>query len=79
MALLTSHAKKGATTEILEKFFSNETPSAYEIERGKMLKRGRYQFPVVLIISRNNHIHRQFSSIVVLNTGGNDWAIDKLP
>jgi hypothetical protein len=78
IALLTSHAKQAATTEIVEKFFSTETSSAYEIERGKMLKRGRYEFPIVLMTSRNNRVHRQFSRIVVLNTGGNDWAIDKL-
>jgi hypothetical protein len=79
MALLTSHAKKATTTEIVEKFFSTETPSGYEIERGKMLKRGRYEFPIVLVTSKNNRVHRQFSSIIVLNTGGDDWAIDKLP
>ena len=79
MAMLTNHAKKAVTTEIVEKFFANENLSAYEIERGKALKRGRYQFPVVLMTSKNSHIHRQFSSIIVLNTGGNDWAVDKLP
>jgi hypothetical protein len=78
-SLLTTHAKTTASTEIVEKFFSSETPSAYEIERGKMLRRGHYQFPVVLITAKHNRVHRQFSSIIVLNTGGNDWAIDKLP
>jgi hypothetical protein len=40
-ALLSSHAKEVATTEGVEKFFSNPGPSAYEIVRGKLLKRGR--------------------------------------
>jgi hypothetical protein len=45
-----------------------------------MLKRGRYEFPVVLVMqSPNNRVRRRFSSIIVLNTGGSDWAIDKLP
>jgi hypothetical protein len=80
MALLTSHAKKITTTEMVEKFFSNSNPSAYEIGRGKMLKRGRYEFPVVLVMqSPNNRVRRRFSSIIVSNTGGSDWAIDKLP
>lgn len=79
VSLLTSRAKKAASTEIIEQFFSNDGPSAYEIERGKRLARGRYEFPVVLMTFRKNRVHRQFSNIIVLNTGGNDWAVDKLP
>lgn len=81
MALLTSHAKETATTEAVERFFSNSAPSAYEIDRGKVVKRGRCEFPVVLVTSdsKNLRIRRRFSSIVVVNTGNNDWAVDKLP
>jgi hypothetical protein len=81
MALLTSHAKETATTDVIERFFANSTPSAYEIGRGKLLKRGRYEFPVVLVTasSKNNHARRRFSSIIVLHSGDNDWAVDKLP
>lgn len=78
-SLLTTHAKTTASTEIVERFFSSAAPSAFEIERGKMLRRGHYEFPIVLMTEDHNRVHRQFSSIVVLNTGGNDWAIDKLP
>jgi len=81
MALLTSRAKEAATTDVVERFFSNSGPSAYEVTRGKLLKRGRYEFPVVLVTgeSSNQHARRRFSSIVVVNTGNNDWAVDKLP
>jgi hypothetical protein len=81
MVLLTSHAKATATSDVLERFFSNPGPSAYEIGRGKLLKRGRYEFPVVLVgsVSKNGHTRRRFSSIVVVSTGNNDWAVDKLP
>jgi hypothetical protein len=81
MALLTSHAKEKATAEILERFFFNSGPSAYEVARGKLLKRGRYEFAVVLVTgaSKNIHTRRRFSSIIVVNTGNNDWAVDKLP
>jgi hypothetical protein len=80
-ALLSSHAKEAATTEEVERFFSNPGPSAYEIVRGKLLKRGRYEFPVVLVSgsSKDVRTHRRFSSIIVVNTGDNDWAVDKLP
>jgi hypothetical protein len=77
-ALLSSHAKEVATTEGVEKFFSNPGPSAYEIVRGKLLKRGRYEFPVVLLSGAPKNSRRRFSSIVLVNTGDNDWAVDKL-
>jgi hypothetical protein len=80
MVLLSSHAKETATTDAVEKFFSNSRPSAYEIERGRPLKRGRYEFPVVLVGGNSkSHPRRRFSSIIVVNTGNNDWAVDKLP
>jgi nickel-dependent lactate racemase len=81
MSLLTSHAKEAATTDVVEKFFSNAESSGYEIGRGKLVKRGRYEFPVVLVTedSKKLHARRRFSSIIVVNTGNNDWAVDKLP
>ncbi len=79
MALLTTHAKETATTDAVEKFFSSSGPSAYEIGRGKLLKRGRYEFPVVLVSANGVHARRRFSSIVIVDTGHNDWAVDKLP
>lgn len=80
IALLASHAKEKITAEQLDNFFSPPL-SAYEIGRGKLLKRGRYEFPVVLMqaAAKNTHSRRRFSSIIVLQSGGNDWAVDKLP
>jgi hypothetical protein len=80
IALLTSRAKEAATSDGIDKFFSSSAPSAYEIGRGKLIKHGRYEFPVVLVgAAKNNRSRRQFSSIVVLHSGDNDWAVDKLP
>ena len=81
MVLLTAHAKSTATTEMIEKFFSNSGTSAYEIGSGKMLKRGRYEFPVVLVGGSSQEIRRwrRLRSIVIVDTGNNDWAVDKLP
>jgi hypothetical protein len=81
MVLLTAHAKSSATTEVIEKFFSNSGTAAYEIGKGKMLKRGRYEFPVVLLggSSQKMRGRRRFRSIVIVDTGNNDWAVDKLP
>ena len=81
MALLTTHAKEAVNRNVLERFFSSSESSAYEIDRGKRWKRGRYEFPVVLVTvpSKNRHTRRRFSAIVIVNTGDNDWAVDKLP
>jgi hypothetical protein len=80
MILLTTHAKQSASTDGVERFFSDAGPSAYEISRGKLLKPGRYEFPVVLVLGgAKNQPRRRFSSIVVVNTGHNGWAVDKLP
>ena len=80
MALLTGHAKEKVALEGLDKFFS-EPVSAYEIGHGKLLRHGRYEFPVVLASASTNsaHARRRFSSVVIVNTGHNDWAVDKLP
>jgi hypothetical protein len=79
MVLLSSHAREKATSDVVEKFFSDAGPSAYEIGRGRRLMRGRYEFPVVLVAPSKNHARRRFSSIVIVDTGRNDWAVDKLP
>jgi len=79
-ALLTNHAKEKVTTDILEDIFSTPGPLAYEIGRGKMVRHGRYAFPVVLVGPAvvRNHTRRR-SNIVVLNIGNDDWVVDKLP
>jgi hypothetical protein len=79
LTLLTGHAKEKASPDVIEKFFSNSSPSAYEIGRGKLLKRGSYEFPVVLVGISKSRARRHFSSIVIVDTGRNDWAVDTLP
>jgi hypothetical protein len=80
--LLSTHAKEAATADTVEKFFSTSAPSAYEVGRGKLLKRGRYEFPVVLMNSAGKNLRTRrlrFSSIIVVNTGNNEWTVDRLP
>src|ERR1700688_4994820 len=82
MVLLSSHAKEWATAEDVERFFLGAGAAAFEITRGKALKHDRYEFPNVLISSggsKNGRLRRRFHHIVVVNTGHNDWAVDKLP
>jgi hypothetical protein len=80
--LLSSHVKEAAAADTVEKFFSTSGPSAYEVGRGKLLKRGRYEFPVVLMSGVGKDVRTRrlrFSRIIVVNTGNNEWAVDKLP
>lgn len=80
MVLLSNDVKSKLSSDTLEQYFS-QTGLAYEITRGKELSAGRYDFPVVLVtnIPGTKCVHRRFSSILVVRTGNNDWAIDKLP
>jgi hypothetical protein len=79
ISLLTERAKRGVNPGDLDKLFSASDPSAYEIDHGKRVKRGRYEFPVVMVNRTSNKLHRKLSSIVIVNTSNNDWAVDKLP
>jgi hypothetical protein len=79
LVMLTAQAKKTTSHDEIEKAFSTSTPSAYEIDRGKLLRGGRYEFPIVLMGASTKRPRRRFTCIVVLNTGHNDWAVDKLP
>ena len=81
MSLLTSQVKEKTSESEVEKFFSSPAPSAYEIDRGKLLHRGSYEFPVVLVgpPTGSGIVHRRLASMVVVKTGNNEWAVDKLP
>ena len=84
LLMLTDAAKQLSSEDRLELFFfsSSGSDSAYEIARGKRLKAGRYAFPITLFAfhSGTNQSDRpQKSEMVVVLTGKNEWAIDKLP
>jgi hypothetical protein len=78
MVLLSDHARRSYNAVNLEELFSGGSERAYEINRGKGHP-GRYHFPVVLVTKTGTGLHRTFSEIVVVDTGKNDWAVDKLP
>jgi len=82
--LLTDAAKQQTSEDRLDAFFSagDSIEDGFEISRGKKLQAGRYRFPVALwqsIPGKNRSLHPRFSEIVVVRTGKDDWAIDKLP
>jgi hypothetical protein len=84
LLLLTDAAKQHTSEDRLDEFFSpgESAGQAFEITRGKRLRAGRYEFPVALwqtIPGKNRKPTPHFSTIVVVRTGKDDWAIDKLP
>jgi len=80
MVLLSDSLRNSQNADRVEEFFSNTTYRAFEITRGKGHP-GRYTFPVVLVTPRgsSSRISRKFSEIVLIDTGKNDWVVDKLP
>ena len=78
MVLLSDRVRHAQNPETFEKFFLAESVRGFEIARGVGGRR-RCRFPVVLVTTRGNQLRRTFSEIVVVDTGKNDWAVDKLP
>lgn len=78
MVLLGDNVRHSQNADKLEQFFSSGTNRAFEITRGHG-HQGRYSFPVVLVTTRGSHVTRKFSEIIVVDTGKNDWVVDKLP
>ena len=78
MVLLSNGLRHTQTSDKLEEFFSNATNRAFEITRGHG-HQGLYSFPVVLVTIRGDHVARKFSEIILVESGKNDWVVDKLP
>jgi len=78
MVLLSDGIRHSQNADKLEQFFSNPKDRAFEIARGHGHK-GRYSFPVVLVTAGASHLTRRSSEIILVETGKNDWVVDKLP
>lgn len=76
--MLSDHARQLVSPEQMQQFFSPEANAAYEIEHGRRRKSGEYAFPVVLFGASSAHrVH--FGEIVIVRSGKNDWAVERLP
>jgi hypothetical protein len=78
MVLISDGIRHSQNADKLEEFFSSGTERAFEIARGHGHS-GFYSFPVVLVVLHGAHITRKTSEIVLVETGKNDWVVDKLP
>ena len=78
MVLLSDRVRHSQDPEKIEQFFSGDTDRAFEITRGQR-NHGRYRFAILLVTAEWSRIRRRSSEIIVVNTGKNDWVVDKLP
>jgi hypothetical protein len=78
MILLSDGIRQTQNADKLEQFFSTGAERAFEIARGHGHS-GLYSFPVVLVALRGSHVTRKASEITLVETGKNDWVVDKLP
>jgi hypothetical protein len=82
LLMLSDAAKQHSSEDRMQAFFSSGADAAYEIARGKRVKAGRYAFPVTLFpfhAGTTKADRLQKSEIVVVRTGKQEWAIDRLP
>jgi hypothetical protein len=83
--LLSDSTKHRTSEEKIEDLLAPPvgTLQSYEISRGKKLRSGLYSFPVTLFVIGTDKsakpIRPRSSQIVVIRTGRDDWAIDRLP
>ena len=76
--LLSDHVRHTQSAETLEQFFSAGSERAFEILPGSGRK-GHYRFSVVLVSRQVNTTRRVPGEIILVNTGKEDWVVDKLP
>jgi hypothetical protein len=80
LVMLTDAAKEHVSEDRLDEFFSPGAGAAYEISRGKKMDSGRYVFPVTLLEPGTGHRPRpRVSQMIVVRSGQDDWAVDRLP
>jgi hypothetical protein len=78
MVLLSDHVRHSQDPEKFEQFFAGSADRAFEISRGQG-NHGRYRFAIVLVTGDGPRIRRRSSEIIVVDSGKNDWVVDKLP
>ncbi len=80
--MLSDTLKQHSSVDQLQSYFSGSAQQAFEISRGKRLRPGCYTFPVTVfdsLASDHKKARPHSSRIIVIQTGKNDWAVDKLP
>jgi hypothetical protein len=83
LLMLTDTAKRGVPEDRLQDYFSPgaSVERSYEIGRGKKIDAGRFEFPVTLfdMTPELARMRPRLSRIVLIKTGKEEWAVDRLP
>lgn len=78
IVMLADSARQDLSPATLQAFFSPGPNAAYEIAHGQRLHPGEYSFPLVLFGSSQG-LHRRSCKLIVVRSGKDDWAVEKLP
>jgi hypothetical protein len=76
--LLSNGVRHSQNADQLEQLFTTGTERSFEIARGRGHE-GRYSFPVILVTLQGSRVARKSSQIILIETGKNDWVVDRLP
>ncbi len=79
IVMLTDAARQHTSPEHLQDFFSPRPQAAYEIAHGKRHGAAQYVFPAVLFGFSGTPSRPRYCKIIVVRTGKEDWAVDRLP
>jgi len=77
--MLSDAAREYVSPEQLQEFFSPTEAAAFEIEHGRKLNARSYAFPVVLFGMTGGHERPHACNILLIRSGKDDWAVEKLP
>jgi hypothetical protein len=78
IVMLADSARQNISRDMLQAFFSPGPDAAYEIAHGQRLKPGEYSFPLVLF-GASQGPHRRYCKLILVRSGKDDWAVEKLP
>lgn len=76
--MLTDTARQQVSDDKLQEFFSPGDHAAFEIQRGRRINGGEFVFPVVLFGTAQNAQPRA-CRVVIMRTGKDEWAVNRLP
>lgn len=81
LLLVSDDAKNRTSEDRFEKFFDpgGNLQRGFQVGQGSKIKAGRYSFPVKLYERSDGQSHVRTSQLLVVDSGGKEWVIDRLP
>ncbi len=81
LMLVSDNAKSRTSEDRFEKFFEpgGTVQRGFQLGQGTKIKAGRYSFPVKLYERSAGQSQVRTSKLLVVNSGGDEWVVDRLP